>query len=152
MFGGGAVSLRRVQTLLSFSCRITIISPKICAELKKLAQTGDIHWYPRPYQAGDCDGAYLVAACTNCRQVNHQIAEECYLKHIPVSVADQKEECTFFFPAVIQEEGVVLGISSQGTDHRLVSHVANRIRTLKSCIFRSEGGNCHEKDCQNRKP
>ncbi len=152
LFGGGAVSLRRTQTLLSFSCRITIISPKICAELKKLAQTDDIHWYPRSYQAGDCDGAYLVAACTNCRQVNHQIAEECYLKHIPVSVADEKEECTFFFPAVIQEEGVVLGISSQGTDHRLVSRVANRIRTLKSCIFRSEGGNCHEKDCQNRKP
>lgn len=147
LFGGGAVSLRRVQTLLSFSCHITVVSPELCPELKTIVQNGRVHWISRPYQDGDCKTASLVAACTDCRQVNHQIAEECYRKNIPVSVADRKEECTFFFPAVVQEEGVVLGISSQGVNHRLVSRVTERIRSLKSSIFlQKRGSTTYEKN------
>ncbi len=142
--GGGAIALRRIRTLLPFGCRVELVSPQACPALVHLAKQRQINWTQRQYQPGDCKEADLVCACTDNRQINHLVAEECRRLSIPVSVADCKEECTFLFPAVIAENGTVIGISSGGSDHRLVRRTAQRIRERRESIFFSEGGNADE--------
>ena len=126
VFGGGNVALRRVKTLLSFGCRIEVVSPEVCGELRRLAQERRISLTIRPYRLGDCLGASLVVAATDSRAVNRAIAAECG-ENIPVSVADCKEESSFYFPAVITDGRRVIAVNSAG-DYRLTKRTADRIR------------------------
>jgi precorrin-2 dehydrogenase/sirohydrochlorin ferrochelatase/precorrin-6A/cobalt-precorrin-6A reductase len=132
VIGGGKINLRRVKTLLNFDCQIQIISPELCPELAALAaQNPDfIHVIKRPYQEGDCASAFLVTAATNIREVNHAIAVECAQAKIPISVADLKQESSFYFPAVITKGDLVLGLTSGGFDHKLLSSTTAKLRNI----------------------
>jgi hypothetical protein len=37
--------------------------------------------------------------------------------NIPVSVADNQDLCTFFFPAIVNKDNLVIGLTSSGQDH-----------------------------------
>lgn len=128
VIGGGPVAARRVKTLLEFGAVITVIAPEIEEEIRQLP----VSWYIRPYQKGDCRDAYLVTAAADSRQVNHQVYEECREGGQFCSVADCPGECSFYFPAVALEDGLTVGITSGGQDHRKVKEAAARIRTVLS--------------------
>jgi precorrin-2 dehydrogenase/sirohydrochlorin ferrochelatase/precorrin-6A/cobalt-precorrin-6A reductase len=127
--GGGNIALRRVKTLLRFDCTIEIISPELHDELAELAAANpdSIRLTRRSFEGGDCSADFVLAAA-NDREVNHRISLECREKGIPVSVADCKEDSTFFFPAVIVSDKIVAGVSSGGEDHRMAADAAKIIR------------------------
>jgi uroporphyrin-III C-methyltransferase/precorrin-2 dehydrogenase/sirohydrochlorin ferrochelatase len=66
--GGGAVAARRVPAMLDAGAAIELVSPEVTASLEDLASAAKITWTRRPYQAGDCDGAWLVCAGTSRRR------------------------------------------------------------------------------------
>lgn len=133
--GGGVIATRRVQTLCSFGCNIEVIAPDISELLMKLVKEEKIIWHARKYQQEDVCGATIVVAATNQREVNHQVGKECVKLSIPVSVADSKEESTFYFPGVAKEGSVVVGITASGNDHHLAKKVTDGIKSvLKSII------------------
>ena len=132
--GGGSIALRRTRTLLRFACRLRIIAERPRDELAALAleHRGRIVLEQRPFCPGDCAAAgeapVFAVAATNNRGVNRAVALECAAAGIPVSVADCKEESTFYFPAIITNRRVVSGVSSGGLDHKAVKETAARIR------------------------
>ncbi len=150
VIGGGKIAQRRIETLLSFGCRLKVISPQLTPKLQKLAEANAFSWEARPYREGDFTGAFLAVAATDVREVNHQAAVFCRQEGIFISVADCVEECTFQFPAVVRKPPLVIGLNSGGTDHALVKKTAAFLRT------RLEGwvGEKGEKDEENtnRKP
>ena len=121
--GGGAIAARRAAVLASFGAAVTIVAP---------AWTGDVpsvDWQARPYAPGDLKGAFLAVAATNDRLVNRQVGEEARALGIPVTVADRREECTFFFPAVCEGGGVTAGlVSRNGADHHRAAEAARAVR------------------------
>jgi glutamyl-tRNA reductase len=129
VIGGGHIALRRVRKLIPFRCEIEIRAPALCDELRKLAEdtpgavsvTGDV------YREGVCAGADFVLAVTNDRKVNHAIYEECRKNGTPVSIADRAEESDFFFPALVVEDGLVIGVTSSDNNHTKVKHAAEKI-------------------------
>jgi precorrin-2 dehydrogenase/sirohydrochlorin ferrochelatase/precorrin-6A/cobalt-precorrin-6A reductase len=129
--GGGAIALRRAKTLLHFDCAIAIIAPALHSGLAALAAANpdSVSVSLRPFEAADCRGDYVLALTDN-RDLNRRISLECREKNIPVSVADCKEESTFYFPAVILLDKVVAGLSSGGRDHALVRKTADRLRSI----------------------
>ncbi|CVI72800.1 Precorrin-2 dehydrogenase [Clostridiales bacterium CHKCI001] len=127
--GGGAIAARRVRTLLLFGCEIIVIAPNLNDSMKLLfGENPKLIWKPRVYRQGDCDGAFLVVAATNCRQVNQEIGQECQRKGIFVSVADRKEESSFYFPAIAMNGPIVAGITSSGTNHKQAAQAAEEVR------------------------
>lgn len=133
--GGGVIATRRVQTLCSFGCNIEVIAPEVSDLLKNLAKEEKITLHTRPYQEKDVVGATIVVTATNQRVVNHKVGQECVKLSIPVSVADSKEESTFYFPGIAKEEAVVVGVSASGTDHKMAKRVTDRIKkVLKSIV------------------
>lgn len=70
--------------------------------------------------------AFIICA-TNKKGVNQRIACWCRENGIPVNVVDQKELCTFLFPAVVKKGDVSVGITTSG-----VSPVASSY--LRECI------------------
>lgn len=133
--GGGVIATRRVQTLCSFGCNIEVIAPEVTEALKDLAKEDKIIWHARSYQEDDVIGATIVVTATNQRRVNYKVGRECVKLLIPVSVADSKEESTFYFPGIAKEDAVVVGVSASGTDHKLAKRVTDRIKNvLKSMV------------------
>lgn len=131
VFGGGKIATRRVEILLEFGANVYVVSPEMTEELEKLAggQKRLLLDYRR-YDSGELTEADIVLAATNDEHVNTQIFEECRRKQIPVNVASDKEKCDFYFPAVIREGNLVIGVTSGGEDHRKVAGAAEEIRKL----------------------
>jgi siroheme synthase (precorrin-2 oxidase/ferrochelatase) len=129
VIGGGHIALRRARKLVPFHCRITVVAPLVCDELRKLAED-----FPETftlengvYREGICAGADFVLAATNDRAVNHAIREECRTRRIPVSVADRAEESDFFFPALVMEDNLIIGLVSSDGNHTKVRNAAEQI-------------------------
>lgn len=130
LVGGGNISLRRVQTLLLFGCRIQIIAPTVLPELEQLAKQRRILWKQRRYQDGDLAEAFLAIAATDDRTVNHAVGQEANARGILVSVSDCSDECSFYFPAIATDGQLVAGIVGDGSHHKKVRQTAEEIRRL----------------------
>lgn len=122
--GGGKIGLRRAGVLLSFGASVTIIAPE-CACVPE-----GVTYIPRPYGTGDLSGAFLAVAATNDRSINRQVGQEAASAGIFVSVADSKEESTFFFPAICAGGGLISGVVSKGEDHHKTARAARAIRSV----------------------
>lgn len=135
--GLGSVGLRRARMLARFGAKVTAVDPSpVEARAREAAETG-IALERREWLPADVEGASLVVAATDCRLVNSAIARACSRTHVPVSVADNAEESTCFFPAVCETGRLVAGIVSDGHDHELVARAAAEVRTALREVDRS---------------
>lgn len=130
MVGGGVIACRRLNTLRMFHDHITVISPFVCKEIEDMAADGFIQWIQKNYTWGDLQGYNMVLAATDDRTVNHEVFLEAGEEKIPVNISDCKEECSFYFPSIIKEEDMVIGVTSGGTDHKRTKQTADRIRSM----------------------
>lgn len=146
VFGGGKIAARRVHTLLDFGANVQVTAPKITKKLEDLARRQGKQKEPedfacqgklvldyRIYQPGELAKEDFVLAATDDAQVNEAIFRECCQKQIPVNVSSDKEKCDFYFPAIVQEQDITIGIASGGRDHRKVAEMAKRIREWLLC-------------------
>ncbi|WMJ22036.1 precorrin-6A reductase [Paludicola sp. MB14-C6] len=128
--GAGKIALRRIDTLLKFNCKIKVVAPEALDEITKLSALNQIEYEKRGFNPNDIDDMFIVVAATDNREVNHDIGALANSKNIYVSVADCKEECNFYFPAVIETNDTVIGVTAEGKSHKAASQMADRIRKL----------------------
>lgn len=124
--GGGKVAVRRINTLLKFGAYIKVVSPAIYREKIE----GDVVHIKRNFEKADIDGVFMVVGATGDRKVNHLIYTLCKDKNIFCSIADCKEECNFYFPAVCLNDKLSVGLVSDGNNHALVKNTAEKIRGI----------------------
>ena len=136
---GGRVALRRVNTLLDFGPRITVVADRVCPELEESGREGKLALVRRPFRREDVEGSEaFVLAATGDDRVNRDICRICREKGVPVNSASDHRECDFYFPAIARGGGTVIGISGNGKNHRAVARMAARIREWTSQM-RDEG-------------
>lgn len=135
VYGGGAIAKRRIGTLLDFGASIRVIAPQAQEEILALWNMGKISYEKRSFVPGEILGAgredplpLLVLAATDQREVNDQVVLECRERNIPVNHAGDQAQNDFFFPAVVREGELVLGLTAGGTDHKKVRRVAAWLR------------------------
>ncbi|MCD8139937.1 MAG: glutamyl-tRNA reductase [Planctomycetaceae bacterium] len=141
--GGGLVAARRTDVLLSFGARVRLISPDIGPEMRRLLDREGLLWRQRGYDTNDLEGVTLAVAATDDRALNCHIGQEAKENAVLVSVADKREECSFYFPAIIRSENLTAGlVSNDGRQHHLVKKAAARLRFELEQI---------DEDCTGRK-
>ncbi|SHH99927.1 glutamyl-tRNA reductase [Sporobacter termitidis DSM 10068] len=128
VIGAGPIALRRITALSAYPCTICVTAPEAREEIRRLHHDNRIVYIEKAYEPGDLEDAYLVVAATNDRALNHQIALDAGRNGQFCSVADCREECTFYFPATIRYEGGVIGICGTGDDHGRTRDMAADIR------------------------
>lgn len=111
VFGGGKSALRRVNELLRFGAKVTVISPVICSELTQMSDNNLIRHIPRKYFRGDCSNSQLCVAATDDNTLNIAISTECKNKGIPVNVTSPRSYGNFTFPRLVITDDVVLSIT-----------------------------------------
>ena len=111
VFGGNKSALRRVNELLRFGAKVTVISPTICTELEQMSAQGIIRHIPRKYFRGDCSNSQICVAATDDSTLNIAISTECKNKGIPVNVTTPRSYGNFTFPRLAITEDVILSIT-----------------------------------------
>lgn len=150
VFGAGKIAARRVEVLLSFGAAVTLAAPEFAPEMEELvrrffvpegertdraehvSKAGKIREIKRcAYRPGSIpEEMDYVLAVTDDPAVNEAIYRECRHREIPVNVASDQTKCDFYFPAVIESEDVIIGVTSGGRNHKKVREIAQRIREM----------------------
>ena len=132
VIGAGKIAARRVKSLLPFVGDMKVIAPEVSSEITEMAASseGALVIEQRPFESSDLDGADMVLAVTNDKELNTRIGALCKEKKILVNVSHEKELCDFYFPGVVQKDNVVIGITASGKDHSEARKVTEQIRAM----------------------
>ena len=139
VIGGGTIATRRIKTLLGFVKQILVAAPMVTDELQELHRQGKIEWLQEAYSESRVKDADMVIAATNEPKVNQQIKADCQRmekesgRQILVSVIDDRELCDFYFPSIVQNEDVVIGINSGGKSPALTKRIRKGIDDFLKC-------------------
>ncbi len=134
--GGGSIAARKVALLRKAQANVTVVSPKLCDELKNLREEQLIQHENREFEDSDLETCVAVIAATNQRSVNERVSELAHQLRLPVNVVDNPDLCSFIMPSIIDRSPVVIAISTGGSSPVL----ARLIRTKLEGIIPSAYG------------
>ncbi|WP_010270896.1 precorrin-2 dehydrogenase/sirohydrochlorin ferrochelatase family protein [Paenibacillus senegalensis] len=124
--GGGKVAERKIDTLLEYAARITVVSPELTEKLAALEAKAIIRVYRRPFQAEDLRTAFLVLACTDSPDANRQICEEAIRAGKLVNSAAPGEAGNVILPATLRRGRLTLSVSTLGASPSLAMAIRDQ--------------------------
>ena len=132
--GGGMVALRKVQKLLSYGAKITVMASEIVDKMKNM---DGIEIEKRSLEPKDIQNGFLkvenfvfVIAATDDKTLNMEIAKHCRERNVPVNVVDNQEQCSFIFPALVQKGNFSVGVSTGGASPTAAIYYKERIQEM----------------------
>ncbi len=117
LVGGGAVALRKAQTLASFGAKLFVCAKEVRSELLALGA----EQIAKQYDSSLLKGVDFVFAATDDAALNKIVALDCGKAGIPLNCADDKENCDFYFPALLSYGDVSIAISTGGSSPALAA-------------------------------
>ncbi len=135
VIGGGAVALRKVETLRLAGARVTVIAESLHEALRALAARGGISLRERRFESRDIEAPglarpRLIIAATGDRDVNAVAARAADAAGIPCNVVDDRELSTCLMPAIIDRSPVQIAISTGGASPVLARLIRERLEAL----------------------
>lgn len=130
--GGGIVALRKIEKLLPFGVDIIVVSPAFCKEIEEMEEITRIC---RKFHPTDIVGKMFVIGATDDEAVNQQISDICKAEGILVNIVDEKEKCSFFFPALVKKGEFVAGFSSGGGSPVAAQYIRKRVENVVPDYF-----------------
>ena len=146
VLGGGKTALRKINSLIKFDCKIAVIAPRICDEIKTVPgiTIKGTDAAPKPNERSipgisvhesnmtldALDTADMVIAATKRDDVNAKIGKYCNEHNIPVNVADNKDVSSFLFPGIVMREDLVIGVTTGGYSSNVAKEIRNMIEKL----------------------
>lgn len=112
--GGGAVALRKVETLMDYDTKITVVAPEIHEQLAHHAEEGRITIEKREYRPPEAASYTLVISASDDKELNKQVYEDAKGSGALVNVVDDPPHCDFIFPAVLRRDCLTTAISTDG--------------------------------------
>lgn len=128
--GGGAVALRKTKKLISYGASVTAAAPQFIPEFYELERQEKVMLLSRVFLPEDLEHRKLVVAATDDKNVNSEVSRICRKHNIPVNVADDKELCSFIFPATVERGSLSIGISSGGASPNAAVYIKEKIEAL----------------------
>ena len=138
LVGGGNIALHKAQRLAPFGVQLIVCAHEVLPELTVLAHAVYTEYAPKLL-----DGASFAIAATDDRALNACVCADCRARHIPVNCVDDKENCDFFFPALIVRGEVSIGVSTGGASPLLAALLRDRLaralpENLEEIVVRAE--------------
>ena len=121
--GGGTVALRKIEKLLPYGPRLTVAAPELLPEIEN---TPGLTLVRRVFVPSMLEGKRFVIAATDDPEANREIAVLCRERGVLVNAVDDKEQCTFLFPALLKRGELTLGVSTAGASPSAAAWVRRR--------------------------
>lgn len=128
--GGGEVAARKVGALLDSGANVKVISPALHPQLAELRESGRLLHVARPYAQGDLEGAFLVIAATDRREINATIAAESRQRGILHNIADDPDAGNFHTLGAVHRDDVMLTVSTGGDSPALTAYMRRKLESV----------------------
>ena len=123
VIGGGSVGTRKALALAEAGVQVRVVSPEITSGLEEAERGRRLTVLRESYRAEQLDGATLVIAATDSREVNARIAVDAHSRGRLVNITDFPHEGNFHTMALHRSGDVTIAVSAGG-----VPGAAARIR------------------------
>jgi precorrin-2 dehydrogenase / sirohydrochlorin ferrochelatase len=141
VIGGGAVAIRKAQSLLAAEARLVVVAEHIDDTLTAFCQGRNAELIKSKYSKDYLSGAVLVIAATNNQKLNKQIYKDCQELEVLCNVVDQPELCDFFVPAVVKRDHLQIAVGTEGNCPAYAGHLRKKLEeifTEKHGLFLAE--------------
>jgi len=123
VIGGGSVAQRKVEALCRCGAQVLIVAPQVT---DALAKRTDVTILEQAYDKEVLSGATLAFACTDDKDLNHQVARDCRKLGVLCNAVDDPQWCDFIVPAVLRRGPIQVAVATCGAS----PYLAGRIRDL----------------------
>lgn len=127
VIGGGSVATRKVYGLLNAYSNVTIVSPVLSNDLKKLVDDNSVQWIKSEYRKEYLTEASLVIGSTDSQEVNMRISIDAKAAGILVNIVDEPENCTFILPAICKKGDIQIAVSTSGAAPGISAYIRDKI-------------------------
>ena len=128
--GAGTIAKRRIRSLSQFTDHLVVIAPEVNPEMNEMEKKGQITILRKKYESSDIYEADMVIAAANDHRTNEDIYRVCKERGILVNVCSDKTKCDFYFPGLVRKEDVVIGVTANGTNHKKIKDIVEKIREI----------------------
>lgn len=128
--GGGEQAAQKVRLLAKTGAAISVFSPAPSAELRRLAGRGAITLIRRNFRDADADSAALVFAAAGDAHMDKKVSAAAQARNIPVNTVDRPALCTFYTPALVDRDPVVVAVGTEGAAPVLARRIKSRIEAM----------------------
>ena len=133
LVGGGEVALRKIETILEYGARVTVVAPEVEDKIKYFGDTGKVTLKQRDYQSPEAGEYHMVICASDDMEVNRQASDDARVAGKLVNAVDAPALCDVIFPAVVRRDCLTAAISTDGK----VPFMAGHIRKILEDIFPS---------------
>lgn len=128
--GGGEQAAQKVRLLAKTGAAISVFSPSPSAELRRLAGRGAITLTHRNFRDADAAGAVLVFAASGDARMDKKVSAAAQARNIPVNTVDRPALCTFYTPALVDRDPVVVAVGTEGAAPVLARRIKSKIEAM----------------------
>ena len=112
--GAGTVATRRIRRYQGAGADLVVLAPEASADIQQQASHGDLVWHARDIAEADVDGAWLVLAATDDKDVNARVAQWAEERRIWCIDASDAKRGTARQAAMSMHGDVAIGVVSTG--------------------------------------
>lgn len=128
--GGGEIAGAKIELLLKSPATVTVVSPKISANIQALITAGKIKYINGYYQKSQLAHKQLVFVATENRALNAQINQDAFEHGVLANVVDNADLCHFITPAIIDRSPMVFAMISSGQSPVLLRYWREKLETI----------------------
>src|SRR5271157_2228750 len=125
--GGGEVALRKVERLLDCGAQVSVVSPKLVAELTSLKAESAIEHIVADYDIQYIQGASLIIGATDDEKTNAAVCADARSLGIPVNIVDDPEKCDFILPSIVERGDLTIAIGTGGKSPALARYLREKM-------------------------
>lgn len=130
VIGGGAVAVRKAQTLLAAGARLVVVAERIDNMLTALCRDKNAELIKSKYSKEYLAEAVLTIAATNNHKLNRRIYKDCQELEVLCNVVDEPELCDFFVPAVVKRGDLQIAIGTEGHCPAYAGHIRKKLEKI----------------------
>jgi siroheme synthase-like protein len=128
--GGGRVALRKIETLLEYKLKITVVAPQPQEKIEFYAEKGRLTLEKRKYKSPEASSYGIVISASDDKAVNKLVFEDCKRAGVLINVVDNPPLCNFIFPAVVRRESLTVAVSTDGKAPFLSGHLRSILENI----------------------
>jgi len=129
VIGAGDVAARKVEGLLDAGARVRVVAPEIDAAIPQL-RGGRVECVRADYDASQLEGARVVIAATDSREVNERVSRDARERGCLVNVVDDPELCDFIVPAITRRGDLSIAVQTGGASPALARNLRRKIESV----------------------
>ena len=125
--GGGEAIAQKLRLVLKTGAHVVVVAEHLNEELAELFEAGRISWTARTFRSSDVHAAALVYVATGDAAINADVSAAARAAGIPVNIIDDPDLCSFYTPAIVDRDPVIVAIGTEGTAPVLARRIKSQL-------------------------